>query len=111
MTKQPFNYTGTILCMLLPLFGCMSYLSKKESATSTVVYSRSIAPFLVYDQKSQKVKDIQEIYFDLEKDLGSSDLILKNVKINSSGNFTNSDDIFVVKNIQNLRSFIRKVID
>lgn len=55
MTKQPFNYTGTILCMLLPLFGCMSYLSKKESATSTVVYSRSIAPFLVYDQKSQKI--------------------------------------------------------
>jgi len=60
---------------------------------------------------SKKVKDIQEIYFDLEKDLGSSDLILKNVKINSSGNFTNSDDIFVVKNIQNLRSYIRKVID
>ena len=60
---------------------------------------------------SKKAKDIQEIYFDLEKDLGSSDLILKNVKINSSGNFTNSEDIFVVKNIQNLRSYIRKVID
>jgi len=60
---------------------------------------------------SKKAKDIQEIYFDLEKDLGSSDLILKNVKINSSGNFTNSDGIFVVKNIQNLRSYIRKVID
>jgi hypothetical protein len=60
---------------------------------------------------SKKAKDIQEIYFDLEKDLGSSDLILKNVKINSSGNFTNTDGIFVVKNIQNLRSYIRKVID
>ena len=60
---------------------------------------------------SKKAKGIQEIYFDLEKDLGSSDLILKNVKINSSGNFTNSDDIFIVKNIQNLRSYIRKVID
>ncbi len=60
---------------------------------------------------SKKAKDIQEIYFDLEKDLGSTDLILKNVKINSSGNFTNSDGIFVVKNIQNLRSYLRKVID
>ena len=60
---------------------------------------------------SKKAKDIQEIYFDLEKDLGSSDLILKNLKINSNGNFTNSDGIFVVKNIQNLRSYIRKVID
>ena len=60
---------------------------------------------------SKKAKDIQEIYFDLEKELGSSDLILKNVKINSSGKFTNSDGIFVVKNIQNLRSYIRKVID
>ena len=60
---------------------------------------------------SKKAKDIQEIYFDLEKDLGSSDLILKNVKIKSSGNFTNSGGIFVVKNIQNLRAYIRKVID
>ena len=53
----------------------------------------------------------EEIYFDLEKDLGSPDLILKNVKINRSGSFTNSDGVFVVKNIQNLRSYIRKVID
>ena len=60
---------------------------------------------------SKKAKNIQEIYFDLEKDLGSSDLILKNVKIKSSGSFINSDGIFVVKNIQNLRSYIRKVID
>ena len=60
---------------------------------------------------SKKAKDIQEIYFDLEKDLGSSDYLLKNVKINSSGNFTNSDGIFVIKNIQNLRSYIRKIID
>ena len=60
---------------------------------------------------SKKAKGIQEIYFDLEKDLGSSDLILKNVKINSSGNITKSDGIFVIKNIQNLRSYIRKVIN
>ena len=59
---------------------------------------------------SKKAKDIEEIYFDLEKDLGSSDYLLKNVKISGSGNFTNSDGIFVIKNIQNLRSYIRKII-
>ena len=60
---------------------------------------------------SKKVKDIQEIYFDIEKDLGFSDFIIKNIKINRRGNFKNSDGIFVVKNIQNLRSYIRKIID
>ena len=60
---------------------------------------------------SKKAKDIREIYFDLEKDLGSSDFIINNVKINNKGNFTNADGIFVVKNIQSLRSYVRKVID
>ena len=60
---------------------------------------------------SKKAKDIREIYFDLEKDLGSSDFIINNVKINNKGNFTNADGIFVVKNIQSLRSYVRTVID
>ena len=60
---------------------------------------------------SKKAKNINDIYFEIEKNLGSSDFILKKVKVNGKTSFRNLDAEFVVKNIQNLRSYIRKVID
>ena len=59
---------------------------------------------------TKKIKDIKQIYFDLEKNVGESDFIIKNVKVDGSGSI-NSDEIFLIKNIQNLRSHIRKVIN
>ena len=60
---------------------------------------------------SKKVKKIKEIYFEIEKNVGDTDFAITNVKINNEENIEKSNEIFIVKNIQNLRSHIRKIID
>ena len=60
---------------------------------------------------SNKIKKIKQIYFDLEKNIGESEFIIKNVRINNLKNVNNESEIYLVKNIQNLRSHIRKVVD
>ncbi len=60
---------------------------------------------------SKKIKKIKKIYFDLEKVIGSDEFILKNIGLNNFESKKTSEEIFIVKNIQNLRSHIRKVID
>ena len=64
----------------------------------------------VFQIGTKKVKNIKRIYFDLEKNIGETDFIIKNVKVNNSET-QNSEEYFLIKNIQNLRSHIRKVID
>ena len=64
----------------------------------------------VFQIGTKKVKNIKRIYFDLEKNIGETDFIIKNVKVNNS-EIQNPEEYFLVKNIQNLRSHIRKVID
>ncbi len=64
----------------------------------------------VFQIGTKKVKNIKQIYFDLEKIVGETDFIIKNVKVNDIES-KNSEEFFLVKNIQNLRSHIRKVID
>ena len=54
---------------------------------------------------------IKQIHFDLEKNIGVSDFVIKNVKINNIENNSIFSEIFLIKNIHNLRSHIRKVID
>ena len=65
----------------------------------------------IFQVGSNKVKNINKIYFDIEKISGDSNFIISNVKINNDQNKENSNEIFLVKNIQNLRSYIRKIID
>ena len=65
----------------------------------------------IFQVGSNKVKNINKIYFDVEKISGDSNFIISNVKINNDQNKENSNEIFLVKNIQNLRSYIRKIID
>ena len=60
---------------------------------------------------SSKTKNIKKIYFDLEKNIGSAEFTVSNVKINSAADVHNKDKKFIIKNIQNLRSNFRKVID
>ena len=64
----------------------------------------------VFQIGTKKVKNIKQIYFDLEKIIGETDFMIKNVKVNNLES-QNSEEFFLVKNIQNLRSHIRKVID
>ena len=65
----------------------------------------------VFQIASNKAKKIKQIRFDLEKNIGETDFIIKNVKINYDENNQKSSEIYLVKNIQNLRSYIRKLID
>ena len=65
----------------------------------------------IFQIGSNKVKNIKQIHFDLEKEYGQTDFIIKNVKINDGDRNLKSNDIFLVKNIQNLRSYIRELIN
>ena len=65
----------------------------------------------VFQISSKKVKNIKQINFNLEKELGKKEFSITNVKINNIENNQKSNQIFFVKNIQNLRMHIRKVID
>ena len=60
---------------------------------------------------SNKIKNIKEIYFDIEKFTGETDFIIKNVKFKNKNDRIVADEIFLVENIQNLRSHIRKLVD
>ena len=65
----------------------------------------------IFQISSKKIKNIKIIYFDIIKNFGQSDFIIKNVKINNFENNEKSNEIYFVKNIQNLRSHIRNVVD
>ena len=65
----------------------------------------------IFQISSKKVKHIKNIYFDLQKDIGTTDFVITNIKINNFKNNENLDEVFLVKNIQNLRSYIRKIIN
>ena len=60
---------------------------------------------------SNKIKNIKSIHFDLIKNIGQSEFIITNIQIENSKYNKKSDEIYIVKNIQNLRAHIRKVID
>ena len=60
---------------------------------------------------TKKIKNIENIYFDIEKNIGKNDFTLSNVKLNNLENDGKTKEIFMVENIQNLRSIIRKLID
>ena len=65
----------------------------------------------VFQVGSNKIKNIKEIYFDIEKIIAETDFIIKNVKFKNKNDKIVVDEIFLVENIQNLRSHIRKLID
>ena len=60
---------------------------------------------------SKKVKDLKIISFDVIKNIGETDFIITNVKIDNIENNQKSNKIFIIKNIQNLRAHIRQVIN
>ena len=64
-----------------------------------------------FQVSSKKVKKIKQINFDLEREIGKSNFILKNVKVNNINEQNKFNEIFFVKNIQGLRAHIRKIVD
>ena len=60
---------------------------------------------------SNKAKKLKKINFHLERNVGEKDFIITNVTINNSKIKKTLNETFVINNIQNLRSHIRKIID
>ena len=60
---------------------------------------------------SNKVKNIKQINFDLEKNVEETNFVIKNVKINNKEAKIKLDEPYLINNIQNLRSYIRKAIN
>ena len=60
---------------------------------------------------SNKIKNIKQITFDLEKNIGDEDFIITNVKVDNMKINDDLNQIFLIKNIQNLRSYIRKLVN
>ena len=84
--------------------GDLKFISKNElNIENHIEFAK------IFQIGSKKAKKIKKINFDLEKNVGDKIFLITNVKINS--NEEKSKEIFLVKNIQNLRSHIRKVID
>ena len=66
----------------------------------------------VFQIGSKKTKNMKNMYFNLEKSIGETDFIISDVRINNPGKKNNkSDEFYLVKNIQNLRSIIRNFIN
>ena len=65
----------------------------------------------IFQIGSKEVKNIKKIFFDLQKNVGETDFVISNIRINSSNNFKKPNQEFIVKNIQNLRANFREVIN
>ena len=66
----------------------------------------------VFQIGSRRIKNLKNIYFSLEKSIGETDFIISDVKTNNLETKNNKpNEVYLVKNIQNLRAFIRKVVD
>ena len=64
----------------------------------------------IFQIGSKKIKNIKFLNFDVEKIYGNKQVIISNIMINNK-NKKKNDQVFMISNIQNLRSNIRKVID
>mgnify|MGYP000444910699 CR=1 FL=1 len=86
--------------------GDLKFLTKNQ-----LIIENYIEFAKIFQIGSNKIKNIKHIHFDLEKEYGQTDFIIKNIKINNSKKNLKSNDVFLVKNIQNLRSYIRELIN
>ncbi len=65
----------------------------------------------VFQVSSKVVKKIKNLYFDAEKNIGDTNFSISNIRVNNLEKKELQDQFFEVKNIQNLRSHIRKIIN
>ena len=83
----------------------------KFSSKNKLIIKDHIEFAKIFQIGSKKVKKIEQINFDAEKDIGSTEFTISNIKINNINSKEKSNQKFNVKNIQNLRANIRKVVD
>ena len=63
-----------------------------------------------FQVSSKKLKDVNKIYFNLEKNLDNGEISISQVYINKIDKEKFSEKIFIIKNIQLLKAFIRDIL-
>ena len=93
----------------------ISFIEKKGDikfiSRNQLIINNYIEFAKTFQISSKKIKKVKSIDFELTKNLGERDFIISDIKIGDNESKKKFDEIFIVKNIQNLRSHIRKVID
>ncbi len=65
----------------------------------------------IFQVSSKKITKIKNLYFELEKNVDETNFLISNIKINDLEKKELQKQIFEIKNIQNLRSHIRQIIN
>ena len=64
-----------------------------------------------FQVSSKKVKNLDNISFNIEKKFGDSEFLISNIKLNRTNGTKKINEKFLITNIQNLRASIRKVVN
>tara|TARA_Y100000741_G_scaffold156214_1_gene118096 strand:+ start:379 stop:1743 length:1365 start_codon:yes stop_codon:yes gene_type:complete len=59
---------------------------------------------------AKNVKNINKIYFDLEKNIDNQEISISNIYLNKIDNENFSEEYFIIENIQKLKNLIRNII-
>ena len=58
----------------------------------------------------KNLKNINKIYFDIEKNIDSGEIFISNIYLNKIDPESSSEDFFIIKNLQGLKALIRKFL-
>ena len=59
---------------------------------------------------SKSVKNLNKIYFDLEKNIDNNEMSISNIYLNTIDKKNYSEKFYIIKNLQVLKSLIRKLL-
>ena len=63
-----------------------------------------------FQLNSKKIKSISRIYFDLEKNIDNGEISISNIYLNKVDTEHFSEEYYIIKNLQELKPLIRKVL-
>ncbi len=65
----------------------------------------------IFQLSSKKIKNIKQIYFDVEKSIDDKEYLISNIRFDDINDNEHSQKKFLIKNIQNLRASLRTLVN
>ncbi len=59
---------------------------------------------------SKNIKNVDKIYFDFEKNVNNGEISISNIYLNKDDRQNSSEEFYIIKNLQELKSLIRKFL-